>query len=157
MICPFCSHSDIKVLETRETSETETRRRRECLKCGKRFTTYERMELKPLQVIKKDGKLELFDREKILRGVIRSCQKRNITVSDAEKLVDNIEHHIRSSGIIEVKSNKVGNLVMNRLKKLDKVAYIRFASIYRDFDDLQSFEEEVNKLVEKVSATKNHN
>ncbi|MCA9478060.1 MAG: transcriptional repressor NrdR [Nanoarchaeota archaeon] len=150
MICPFCSHPDIKVLETRETSETETRRRRECLKCEKRFTTYERVELKPLQVIKKDGHQELFDREKIIRGIVRSCQKRPITVSDIEHLVDNIEHHIRSSGADEVKSTKIGNLVMTRLKKLDKVAYIRFASIYRDFDDLQSFEEEVSKLAQKV-------
>lgn len=150
MICPYCSDADIKVLETRETSETETRRRRECLKCGKRFTTYERVELKPLQVIKKDGSSELFDREKILRGVIRSCQKRNVTITAAEKLVDNIEHHIRSNGISEVKSTKIGTLVMNRLRKLDKVAYIRFASIYRDFDDLQSFEEEVSKLAQKV-------
>ncbi len=149
MICPFCSDEDIKVLETRETSETETRRRRQCLKCEKRFTTYERVELKPLQVIKKDGKAEIFDREKIIRGIVRSCQKRPVTVADIEKLVDNIEHHLRKSGIAEVKSTKIGNLVMTRLRRLDKVAYIRFASIYRDFDDLQSFEEEVSKLVEK--------
>lgn len=150
MICPFCSHEDIKVLETRETSETETRRRRQCLKCEKRFTTYERVELKPLSVLKKDGKSEVFDREKIIRGIVRSCQKRPVTVSDIEKLVDNIEHHLRKSGITEVKSTRIGNLVMSRLKKLDNVAYIRFASIYRDFDDIQSFEEEVSKLTQKV-------
>lgn len=150
MICPFCSHDEIKVLETRETSESETRRRRQCLKCEKRFTTYERIELKPLYVIKRDGKTEIFDREKIIRGIMRSAQKRPITVSDIEKLVDNVEHYIRSGGAEEIKSTRIGNLVMTRLKKLDKVAYIRFASIYRDFDDLQSFEEEVSKLAKQV-------
>lgn len=150
MICPFCSHDDIKVLETRETSETETRRRRQCLKCEKRFTTYERVELKPLAVMKKDGRTEIFDREKIIRGIMRAAQKRPITVADIDKLVDNVEHHIRSSGVEEVKSTKIGNLVMTRLRKLDKVAYIRFASIYRDFDDIASFEEEVSKLTKQV-------
>jgi transcriptional repressor NrdR len=150
MICPYCGHDEIKVLETRETSETETRRRRECLKCDKRFTTYERVELKPLSVIKKDGKLELFDREKIIRGVMRSCDKRPISRADIEKLVDNVEYKIRSLGLEEVKSTKIGNLVMTRLKKMDKVAYIRFASVYRDFTDIQSFEDEVSKMTQKI-------
>ncbi len=146
MLCPYCSHSESKVLETRETSESETRRRRECLKCDKRFTTYERIELKPLFVVKKDGKHELFVREKIIGGLIRSCEKRPVSVFEIEKLVDSIEYKLRSSDEREVKSTKIGVLVMNRLKKLDKIAYIRFASVYRDFTDIRSFQEELGKL-----------
>jgi transcriptional repressor NrdR len=150
MLCPYCSHDESKVLETRETSEEETRRRRECLKCEKRFTTYERVELKPILVIKKDGRREEFDRQKIIRGLLRSSEKRPISLLDIEKLVDNVEYKIRSMGLQEVKSNKVGQLVMNRLKKLDSIAYIRFASVYRDFGDIESFQEEIGRLTEKV-------
>lgn len=150
MLCPYCSYEENKVLETRETSEMETRRRRECLKCGKRFTTYERIELKPLFVIKKDGKRESFDREKIVRGIIRSCEKRPVSMGDIEKLVDKVEYKLRSGEEQEVKSTKVGTLVMNRLKKLDKIAYIRFASVYRDFTDIHSFQDEIARLAQRV-------
>jgi len=150
MICPYCSHSETKVLETRETSDTETRRRRECNKCEKRFTTYERVELKPILVIKKDNKREQFDRNKIIHGLLRSCEKRPISMDDVEKLVDSVEYKIRSMGLSEIKSTKIGTLVMNRLKKKDKIAYIRFASVYRDFTDIKSFEDEIEKLTEQV-------
>ncbi|MCF7799097.1 transcriptional regulator NrdR [Candidatus Woesearchaeota archaeon] len=150
MLCPYCSHDETKVLETRETSVEETRRRRECLKCEKRFTTYERVELKPILVIKKDGRREEFDRQKIIRGLLRSSEKRPVSLMDIEKLVDNVEYKIRSLGLQEVKSTKVGQLVMNRLKKLDSIAYIRFASVYRDFEDIESFQDEIERLTERV-------
>ncbi len=150
MLCPYCNHAETKVLETRETSEAETRRRRECQKCEKRFTTYERIELKPLFVVKKDGKRELFDRQKLIGGLIRACEKRPVSLGRIEKLVDAVEYKIRSLDLQEVKSTKIGTLTMSRLKKLDKIAYIRFASVYRDFTDLQSFEEEIAKLADKV-------
>ncbi len=150
MLCPYCSHDETKVLETRETSVEETRRRRECLKCGKRFTTYERIELKPILVIKKDERREEFDRQKIIRGLLRSCEKRPVSLLDIEKLVDNVEYKIRALGLQEIKSSKVGQLVMNRLKKVDSIAYIRFASVYRDFADIESFQDEIERLTEKV-------
>lgn len=150
MICPYCANEETKVLETRETTETETRRRRECQKCEKRFTTYERVELKPLYVLKKDNKREEFDRAKIMRGLIRSCEKRPVSMEDIERLVDNVEYKIRAMGLEEVKSTKIGTLVMNRLKKIDKISYIRFASVYRDFTDIESFQEEIGKLTERI-------
>ena len=150
MICPYCSQEETKVLETRETSPNETRRRRECLSCNKRFTTYERIELKPILIVKKDGKREQFDREKIMKGLMKSCEKRPVSIQQMEQLADDVEYKIRSSGYQEVKSTKIGTLTMNRLKKFDKVAYIRFASVYGDFTDIKSFEEEVAKLTEKT-------
>ncbi|MFP4118569.1 MAG: transcriptional regulator NrdR [Candidatus Woesearchaeota archaeon] len=150
MICPYCSQQETKVLETRETSPNETRRRRECLSCAKRFTTYERIELKPILVVKKDGKREQFDREKIMKGLMRSCEKRPVSMLQMEKLADEVEYKIRSLGNQEVKSTKIGTLTMNRLKKLDKISYIRFASVYRDFTDIRSFEEEVAKLTKRA-------
>lgn len=150
MLCPYCSHTETKVLETRETSDTETRRRRECSKCEKRFTTYERIELKPILVVKKDGKREQFDRNKIIHGVLRSCEKRPISMDEIEKIVDSVEYKVRALGMGEIKSTKIGTMVMNRLKKIDKIAYIRFASVYRDFTDIKSFEEEIGKLTEQV-------
>ena len=149
MICPYCGFEENKVLETRETGDLETRRRRECLKCGKRFTTYERVEQKPLFVIKKNGNRELFDKDKIIKGLINSCQKRPISMKDIEELARKVEDKIRSSGDEEIKSSKIGNLIMTRLKKLDKVAYIRFASVYRDFADIDEFKEEISKLKNK--------
>jgi transcriptional repressor NrdR len=149
MICPYCGFEENKVLETRETGDLETRRRRECLKCGKRFTTYERVEQKPLFVIKKNGNRELFDKDKIIKGLINSCQKRPVSMKDIEELARKVEDKIRSSGDEEIKSSKIGNLIMTRLKKLDKVAYIRFASVYRDFADIDEFKEEISKLKNK--------
>lgn len=150
MICPYCSQEETKVLETRETSPNETRRRRECSSCNKRYTTYERIELKPILVEKKDGKREQFDREKVMKGLLKSCEKRPISMQQMENLADEVEYKIRSSGNQEVKSTKIGTLTMNRLKKLDKVAYIRFASVYRDFTDIKSFEDEVAKLTTRA-------
>jgi transcriptional repressor NrdR len=150
MICPYCQHPENKVLETRETSEHETRRRRSCLKCEKRFTSYERVEQKPIFVVKRDGSRESFDRQKLIRGVMRSCEKRPVTLADIESLVDEVEYKIRSSDEGEVKVTKIGMLVMNRLRKLDKIAYIRFASVYRDFTDVESFQEEIAKLTKAV-------
>ena len=146
MICPFCQHPDSRVLETRETSEQETRRRRECMKCTKRFTTYERVEQKPIFVIKRDGSRESFDRHKLVRGIMRSCEKRPVSLEQIEKIVDEIEYKIRNGEEGEVKSTKIGTLIMNRLKKIDKISYIRFASVYRDFTDIASFQEEIQKL-----------
>jgi len=149
MICPYCQHEETKVLETRETSDTETRRRRMCLKCEKRFTTYERVEQQPIFVVKKNGERESFDKEKLSRGVIRSCEKRPVSMDDITSLIDKIEYKVRSSDANEIKSSRIGTLVMIKLKKLDKIAYIRFASVYRDFADLEEFKEEVLKLQKK--------
>lgn len=154
MLCPYCQHAESKVLETRETSEQETRRRRECQKCEKRFTTYERIELQALFVIKKDGKRESFDRQKIIRGLMRSCEKRPVSLFEIEKIVDTVEYKLRNGDEQEIKSTKIGMLVMNRLKKLDKIAYIRFASVYRDFTDIESFQGEIEKLA-AVAVEKN--
>lgn len=150
MLCPYCSAEETKVLETRETSEMETRRRRECLKCERRFTTYERVELKPILVLKKDGKREEFDRQKIVKGLLRACEKRDVSVQDIEGIAEAVEYKIRSLGLQEVKTSKIGTLVMNRLKKIDKVAYVRFASVYKDYDDVSSFEDEISKLTQAV-------
>lgn len=151
MRCPYCSHSDTKVLDSRDTGDNEqiTRRRRECLKCEKRFTTYERVEMIDLFVVKKDGKRELFDREKVRRGVLKACEKRDIPLDEIEKVVDNVETELRRKDDTEVKSKNVGRSVMKNLKKIDNVAYIRFASVYREFTDIESFEEELSKLLKK--------
>lgn len=151
MICPFCSHADTKVIESRETGANleSTRRRRECLKCSKRFTTYERIENVPIVVIKKEGTREQFDREKVRKGIMKSCEKRPITQDQIEKVVDEIESDLRQRDNVEIPSTEIGDLVMKKLRKLDKVAYIRFASVYRDFTDIKSFENELRKLLKK--------
>lgn len=148
MRCPFCAHPETKVTETRETSEEVTRRRRECLKCKKRFTTYERVELS-LTVIKKNGSRESFDRQKVKMGVLKACEKRPISQERVDECVDDIEAKLRSKGRAEVSSHEVGDLVMRALKRLDKVAYVRFASVYREFADLTSFQEELKALMKK--------
>ncbi|MBI4020618.1 MAG: transcriptional repressor NrdR [Candidatus Aenigmarchaeota archaeon] len=148
MKCPFCGSLESKVLDKRESpDEKATRRRRECLSCKKRFTTYERVEAADLVVIKKDGKREMFDRSKIRTGVLKACEKRPVTLDQIEQVVDLIENDIRKLGSSEVKSTMIGNLVMRRLKRLDKVAYIRFASVYREFADVRSFQKELKKLL----------
>lgn len=151
MRCPYCSHSDTKVLDSRDTGEKEdvTRRRRECLKCEKRFTTYERIEMVDLFVIKKDGKRELFERDKVRKGVMKACEKRNIALNKIDKVIDNIEIEIRKSDKTEIKSKDIGKIVMKNLKKIDNVAYIRFASVYREFTDIESFEDELKKLIRR--------
>ncbi|MFH1452013.1 MAG: transcriptional regulator NrdR [archaeon] len=145
MICPYCNNSDTKVTDKRDANEI-TRRRRECLKCGKRFTTLERVEL-DLFVIKKDGKRERFSREKLFKGVIKSLEKRNFSTVEIEDMISDIESRIyRFAKDKDIKSVKIGEIVMNKLKKVDKVAYIRFASVYRDFADIEDFKEELKSL-----------
>jgi len=147
MKCPFCN-SDTKVTNKRDI-ENETRRRRECLKCKKRFTTYEQMEVKNLRVIKKDGQRESFDREKIRKGLIKACEKRPVSIEKIDKVVQSIEAKLRSGNKKEIKAHKIGELVMRSLKKLDKVAYIRFASVYREFKDIDDFKKEIKQLKRK--------
>ena len=148
MKCPYCKSEKTKVVDKRETeNSTVTRRRRECLECEKRFTTYERIESVPLIVLKKDNTREEFDRNKIERGILKACEKRPVSAEDIQKIVSGIELHLRSKDSIEVPSSLIGRMVMSRLKKLDKVAYIRFASVYKDFKDPEEFQEELSKLV----------
>jgi len=147
MKCPYCVKGKSKVVDKRDIPEVDTiRRRRECLECGKRFTTYERIELTGLSVIKKDGKRESFDRDKLLSGVLKACEKRPIPRERAEKLVSEVEAELRNHDGKEIPSTEIGKLVMEKLRDLDKVAYIRFASVYREFTDLSSFEKELIKL-----------
>jgi transcriptional repressor NrdR len=147
MKCPFCGHDDSKVLESRHTEEGSIRRRRECVACGKRFNTYERLEVPPLIVVKKDGRREGFDRDKLLSGVLRSCEKRPVALAQIEALVDEVERELRSSLDKEVPSVVIGERVMERLRQLDGVAYVRFASVYREFKDVNEFREQLEQLL----------
>ena len=147
MRCPYCGFSETKVLDSRESEDSDvTRRRRECEKCSKRFTTYERVEMIDLRVIKKNGNIEAFDRNKVLKGALKACEKRPIKIEKIEKLVDDIESELRKKETTEIPSKVIGELVMEKLKELDKVAYIRFASVYREFKDIKSFEKELVKI-----------
>lgn len=147
MICPFCSNEFTRVVDKREgDSGKATRRRRECQKCTRRFTTFERAETLDLLVVKKDGKREAFDRLKLRGGIIKACEKRPVSSGDIEKSIDEIEGELRKTGIGEIPSKKIGDLVIKKIKKLDQVAYIRFASVYRQFADLNDFEKELTKL-----------
>ena len=147
MKCPYCAYPDTSVIDSRETEDsTAIRRRRVCDKCNKRFTTYERVEGLDLKVIKKDGTKEGFSREKLKRGVVKATWKRPVSMSDIEQLLDEVEKILRRKNSKEVKSWEIGNLVLNRLKKLDKLSYLLFASVYRDFESLKDFEEEIKKL-----------
>jgi len=151
MKCPYCINGKSKVVDKRDIPETDSiRRRRECLKCGKRFTTYERIELTGLSVIKKDGKRESFSRDKLLSGVLKACEKRPIPRERVEKLVSEVEAELRNQDDKEIPSTEIGKLVMGKLRDLDKVAYIRFASVYREFTDLSSFEKELTKLRKSI-------
>jgi transcriptional repressor NrdR len=148
MKCPYCQHEDTDVLETRESEDLAvTRRRRTCPKCEKRFTTYERVENVPLTVIKKDGRRESFDREKLMRGIWRASGKTSIKAEDVDRIVTEVERELISGDTTEIVSKKIGELVARRLKKLDKIAYIRFASVFRRFVDVEDFEKEVKKLL----------
>jgi len=149
MKCPFCGNLDSRVIDSRLTEDNESiRRRRECEKCTKRFTTYERLETQPIMVIKKDGTRQPYDRNKILGGLIRACIKRDIGIKTLEKIADDIELEIRNSTSFEIATVEIGDLVLHRLKNLDKVAYIRFASVYRHFDDIEEFTKELDDLQE---------
>lgn len=150
MKCPYCNYEETQVIDTRETENLEaTRRRRECLKCNKRFTTYERVEEADIVVVKKDGKRERFERKKLMGGILKACEKRNIPLEKIEKLVDDVESDLRKRDSVEVESKVIGEIAMKKLKALDKVAYIRFASVYREFEDIDRFEEELEKLQKK--------
>ena len=150
MRCPYCGFSESKVIDSRPTDESNSiRRRRECLSCGKRFTTYETVESVPLVVVKKDGSRQSFDRSKILGGLIKACEKRPVPLETLEKSVTDIEQKLLGSLELEIPSERVGELVMEQLKTIDQVAYVRFASVYRQFQDIDSFMAELNKLLGK--------
>lgn len=149
MKCPFCNHSETDVIDTRDTENFRIRRRRECTKCGRRFTTYEEVEKDDLFVIKKDGRREKFDRRKLLSGLEKSCEKRPVSREKIDAMADWVESRLRKSGKKEVGSSQVGELVMQRLRAVDEVAYIRFASVYRSFADVDSFEKALRTLRKK--------
>ena len=146
MRCPYCSNPDLKVTDKRESEDNTNRRRRECLKCGKRFTTYEHIQLGELLIVKKDGRRETFSREKILRGLVKACEKRPISRDVLEKIVDEIETELLNGDSMEIKSDVIGNMIMQSLKDLDEIAYIRFASVYREFKDIKELEKELKHL-----------
>ena len=148
MKCPFCTFTDDKVIDSREARTGDLiRRRRECLKCGRRFTTYERIDEIPYMVIKKDGRREKFERQKILQGLLKACEKRPVPVAKLEAIVDEAEAFVSEANDRERTTTEIGELLMNRLKKLDKVAYVRFASVYLDFKDVKEFMNELKGLL----------
>ncbi len=150
MKCPFCGFEESRVIDSRPTDEGERiRRRRECIQCQKRFTTYEVIESLPVIVIKKDKSREVFNRDKLLGGLLRACEKRPVSIDDLELLIDDVESVLQNTLDREVTSEKIGELVMDRLKGVDEVAYVRFASVYRQFKDINTFREELNKLLEE--------
>ena len=148
MKCPFCSFEESKVIDSRPTDEGQRiRRRRECLSCGKRFTTYEIIESLPIIVIKKDKSRETFNRDKLMTGLLRACEKRPVSIDTLDNMIDEIETTLQNSLDREVSSEKIGQLVMEKLKKIDEVAYVRFASVYRQFKDINTFIDELEKLL----------
>ena len=150
MKCPYCNESDTKVIDSRPADDNSSiRRRRQCESCGKRFTTYEKLETMPLMVIKKDESRETYDRSKIEAGVLRACHKRPISAAQIKKLVDDVETEIYSREDKEIPSSVIGELVMDKLKDLEAVAYVRFASVYREFKDVNTFIDEIGKLLKK--------
>ena len=152
MKCPFCSVMEDKVIDSREGRAGDLiRRRRECLKCGRRYTTYERIDEIPYMVIKKDGRRERFDRQKILQGLLKSCEKRPVATAKLESLVDEVERFVHEAPERERNTSEIGELLMNRIKKLDKVAYVRFASVYLDFKDVKEFMSELKGLLKDRS------
>lgn len=148
MKCPFCGYAQDKVVDSRESKEADSiRRRRECERCGKRFTTYERIDEIPYMVVKKDGRREKFDRQKVLSGLLHSCQKRPVATGKLQAIVDDTEAYVVDSPERERTTSEIGELIMGRLREIDTVAYIRFASVYRDFKDVREFEEELRSLL----------
>ncbi len=147
MRCPYCHHLDSKVVDSRPTEEgASIRRRRECISCGRRFTTYEQIEVAPMTVKKKSGGIDVFDRNKILKGLIKSCEKRPVSLESMEALVDDIEATLQSKMVKQITSEEIGEMILERLKDLDEVAYVRFASVYRRFQDIDSFLKELEEL-----------
>ena len=148
MKCPFCGYSESKVIDSRPADEgASIRRRRECLACSKRFTTYETVESLPMVVVKKDGNRQSFDRRKVLGGMIRACEKRKVPLSELEGAADGIEQELQNAMDREVRTSRIGEMVMERLKCIDEVAYVRFASVYRQFKDIDTFMTELSKLL----------
>ena len=148
MKCPYCGAEESKVIDSRPTEDNERiRRRRECLSCEKRFTTYETVESLPMVVIKKDGSRQSFDRSKVLRGMIRACEKRPVSFDELERISEEIEQNLQNSLEREISTGTIGEKVMEKLKKADEVAYVRFASVYRQFKDINTFMSELNKLL----------
>ena len=153
MKCPFCGYTESKVIDSRPAEEGATiRRRRECLDCSKRFTTYEIIERMPLVVVKRDGSRQTFDKVKLINGMVRACEKRPVTLSQLEKIADDIEQELQSNLEREIKTVDVGEMVMNRLKDIDEVAYVRFASVYRSFKDINTFMDELSKLLTESNS-----
>lgn len=147
MRCPYCENDGTKVIDSRHTEDGHAiRRRRECERCGKRFTTYEKIEEMVMMVVKKEGSRQAFDRNKIMNGIVKACEKRPVSVAQMEHIVDEIERGLNNMMEKEIKSSFIGELIMDRLKKLDEVAYVRFASVYRQFTDIQTFMKEIEKL-----------
>lgn len=152
MKCPFCSHNESKVVDSRPTDEGQAiRRRRECMTCTKRFTTYEKIDEIPLIVVKKNGNRESYNKSKILNGVIKACEKRPISLQDIEELVDGIEKQLYNTMEREITTEFIGNLVIEKIKELDEIAYVRFASVYREFKDINTFMDEVKKILGEKS------
>ena len=148
MKCPYCGHPESKVIDSRPADENASiRRRRECLSCARRFTTYATVESLPIVVIKKDGSRQSFDRQKVLRGMIRACEKRPVALAELERIADEIEQELQNSMEREIRTEVIGEKVMERLRKVDQVAYVRFASVYRQFKDIDTFMAELNKLL----------
>lgn len=150
MTCPFCAHKEDKVIDSRESKEGDViRRRRECLKCERRFTTYERSDDIPFMVVKRDGRREKFERQKVLEGLLRACQKRPVGVAKLAEVVDAVESRLSENADREISTTEIGEMVMERLKVLDKIAYVRFASVYRDFQDVEAFFNELKDLFQR--------
>lgn len=149
MKCPFCGKDNTKVIDSRPTDDSSIRRRRQCDECGKRFTTYEKIESMPLIVIKKDNNREPYDREKIVAGIVRSCHKRPISMKQINDMVDDIEGQIFNMEEKEIPTTTIGSIVIDKLKDLDEVAYVRFASVYREFKDVNTFMDEIKKILKK--------
>jgi len=150
MKCPFCSHPESKVIDSRESKKgLSIRRRRECFSCRRRFTTYEKIEEIPYMVVKKDGSRQPFDGQKLMRGLLKACEKRPIPVRKLEEIVEEIENKVQERPDKEIKASEIGHLVMEKLKALDKVAYVRFASVYREFKDVMEFKQELETLLKE--------
>ncbi len=150
MKCPYCEYPESKVVDSRPTDEGQAiRRRRECMGCSKRFTTYEKIEELPIIVVKKDGNRQTYDRNKLMNGIIKACEKRPVSMSTIERVVDDIEKNLFNSLENEITSVEIGEMVMNKLKDVDEVAYVRFASVYRQFKDVNSFMEELKKILDE--------
>ena len=152
-MCPFCAHLEDRVIDSRESREGDViRRRRQCLKCERRFTTYERIDEIPYMVVKKDGRREKFDRQKVLTGLLKSCEKRPVAMGKLAEIVDEVESRLTDNPDREISTTEIGEFLMERLSNLDKIAYVRFASVYRDFQDVEAFVEELKELMRHKRA-----